>query len=109
MKNFVQTGDVVTVAAPAAVVSGQGLLIGALFGVACTSAASGADVELKTVGVYDLPAASADVVTVGAKLYWDNAAKQLTSTVASNTLVGAALAAKAGGVTTARVRLNGTV
>ena len=107
MKNFVQTGDVVTVIAPAATVSGQALLIGSLFGVACTAAASGAPVEIRTVGVFDLPAASADVIAAGAKVYWDNAAKQVTSTVGSNTLIGCVTEAKAASTTVARVRLNG--
>ena len=107
MKNFVQTGDVVTVIAPAITTSGQPLLIGALFGVACTAAASGAPVELRAVGVFDLPADSADVIAAGAKVYWDNAAKNVTSTVGSNTLIGCVTEAKAASTTIARVRLNG--
>lgn len=109
MKNFVQTGEVITVTAPAAVVSGQGLLIGALFGVVCAAAAAGADAEMRTVGVFDLPAAAADVVAVGAKVYWDNAAKNVTTVSASNTLIGVAVTAKSASVTVIRVRLNGTV
>ena len=107
MKNFVQTGDVVTVIAPAVTVSGQALLIGSLFGVACTGAASGAQVEIRTVGVFDLPAASADVIAAGTKVYWDNAGKQVTSTVGSNTLIGCVTEAKAASTPVARVPLNG--
>ena len=107
MKNFVQTGDVVTVIASANIASGQPVLTGALFGVACTSQVSGSPVEVRTVGVFDLPAASADVIAAGAKVYWDNAAKQVTSTVGSNTLIGCVTEAKAASTTVARVRLNG--
>ncbi len=107
MKNYVQNGDVLTVIAPAATVSGQPLLIGSLFGVACTAAASGAPVEMRTSGVYDLEAATADVIAAYARVYWDNAAKQVTSTVDSNTLIGCVTEAKAASTTVARVRLNG--
>jgi predicted RecA/RadA family phage recombinase len=41
MRNFVQMGDVVTVTSPATVSSGNGVLIGTLFGVAATDAESG--------------------------------------------------------------------
>ena len=39
MKNFIQPGDSLTVSAPYAVTSGQGVLIGALFGIAAYDAA----------------------------------------------------------------------
>lgn len=106
MKNFVQNGNTVTVAAPAAIVSGAGVLVGALFGVAATDATSGADVEIATKGVFDLPKASG-ALTQGAKLYWDNTAKNVTATASGNSLIGVVI--KAAGVSdaTARVRLNG--
>ena len=34
MKNFIQPGNTITLAAPAAVTSGSGLLVGAIFGIA---------------------------------------------------------------------------
>ena len=43
-KNFIQDGDIITVAAPYDVTSGGGLQVGGLFGVALTTAAAGADV-----------------------------------------------------------------
>ena len=36
MKNFIQPGNTITLAAPAAVTSGSGLLVGAIFGIAAT-------------------------------------------------------------------------
>lgn len=106
MKNFVQKGDVVTLAAPATVTSGSGVLVGKLFGVANTDAASGADVTVSLEGVYDLPKATG-AITAGALVYWDNTAKNVTTTSTSNTLIGAAVVAAASGDATARVRLNG--
>lgn len=109
MKNFVQAGDVITVAAPYAVTSGDGALVGALFGIAATTAANGAQVELKTNGVFDITALNTDTGSVGTKVYWDNTNKRITTTVGSNTLVGVLAGAKANGDTTARVRLDGCI
>lgn len=109
MKNFVQSGDTLTLAAPYDVASGAGLLVGAIFAVAQTSAVSGAEVEAKRKGVFTLPALSTDTASVGAKLYWDNTNKRLTTTSSGNTLVGAATAAKASGDTTARILLDGVI
>src|SRR5438067_8695103 len=105
MKNKVQTGLTIGVIASANVLSGQGVLVGALFGVAAFSAASGTVVEIERTGVFDLPAASADTGTQGAKIYWDNTNSRLTTTATNNTLVGALTLAKAAGDTTARVLL----
>ena len=107
MQNFVQKGEVVTVTTPAGgVVSGAGLLIGSLFGVAATTESEGDDVEIVTQGVFDL-AKAAGAVTAGAALYWDVGAKKVTTTATANTLIGAATQAAADGDATSRVRLNG--
>lgn len=105
MKNYVQPGDVITLTAPYAVASGAGLLVGSLFGVACGAAALNAEVEARTTGVFDLAKASG-AVTQGAKLYWDNTNKLLTTTSSGNTLVGVATQAAQSGDATARVRLG---
>ena len=56
MRNYVQEGETVTVAAPTGgVKSGDGVLVGALFGVACFDALQTAEVEIQTEGVFDLP------------------------------------------------------
>ena len=54
MKNYVQPGKTITLAAPYAVSAGDGLLVGAIFGVATASAAIGEAVESALVGVFDL-------------------------------------------------------
>lgn len=109
MKNFVQAGATVQVPAPYPLTSGQGALVGSLFGVAATDAANGADVNLVRTGVFDIAAVTLDVGAVGTKMYWDNAAKRLTITLTGNTLVGCLVAAKSGTDTTARVLLDGAV
>lgn len=109
MKNYVQPGDMVTFTAAAAVASGAGLLLGALFGVSAATYAVGESGELKTTGVFDLPADPADARAIGAKAYWDDTAKRVTGTASGNTLIGCFAAAKVASTPTARVRLNGTV
>lgn len=108
MKNAIQDGDFITVAAPAAVTSGDGVLVGSLFGVAVNSAASGATVTLATRGVYALTKVGSQAWTVGVKVYWDAANARCTTVSTSNTLIGVATAAVASGAgdTVGNVRLG---
>jgi predicted RecA/RadA family phage recombinase len=108
MKNFVQPGETISLASPAAVISGAGLLVGSLFGVASGNAAIGETVDLVTRGVFTLPKVSAQAQTLGAKLYWDDAAKLVTTVSAGNTLIGVAVEVAPNPSPTATVRLNGS-
>lgn len=105
MKNYIQPGNSVTVPAPAAVTSGQLVIVGNMFGIAATDAESGADVALATGGVYELPKTEAQAWTVGAVIYATSAG--VATTVSSgNTKVGVAAAAAANPSATGLVRLN---
>lgn len=106
MKNFVQHGSTLSVLAPYAVASGAGVLIGSLFGIACGDAADGAEVEIQTDGVFDLPKATGAAWTVGQRLYWDDTAKNLTGTASTNKLVAIAVQAAASGDAVGRARLT---
>ena len=106
MKNYIQEGDRIALAAPYAVSSGGGALIGAVFGVAVTDLANAEVGTFALEGVYTLPKATG-AATLGAKAYWDNTNKNVTATSTSNTLVGVFVAAYASGDTSANVRLNG--
>ncbi|GAB4227821.1 MAG: DUF2190 family protein [Methyloligellaceae bacterium] len=109
MKNFIQAGDTVTLPAPYAVSSGDGALVGSIFGVAVMDAAQGDDVPLKTSGVFELPKAGSQAWDAGDLVYWDDGNKQCTSVDSGNVLIGAALADVANGAddTLGKVRLNG--
>lgn len=107
--NYIQPGDVLTLAAPYAVASGAGMLVGGIFAVALAAASNGANVQAQRGGVWTLPKLQADDVSVGAKLYWDNTNKRLTLTSSGNTLVGAAIAAAGTSATTVSVLLDGAV
>lgn len=109
MKNFQQPGETVGVLAPRAVASGEGVLVGALFGMAATNAASGAAVEIVRRGVFaGVPKTSAQAWTVGAKVYWDNTNFVFTTTASGNTLCGVALAVAENPSDTGTVLLDGT-
>ena len=110
MKNYVQPGNTITLTAPYAVSSGDGLLVGSIFGVAAGTAALGEAVEAALTGVYDLKKVASQAWAAGDKVYWDNTAREATKTTTSNTLIGVAVVAVAGGAgdTIGRVRLNGS-
>jgi len=110
MKNYVQPGDMITIIAVAAIVSGDLVRSGSLIGVAASSAAIGEEVELKTTGVFDLPKTSAQAWAVGAPIYAIAASNLLTNVPGTgNYLVGVATAAAANPSATGRVRLNGSM
>ena len=107
MKNSIQEGEALPFAAPYAVASGGGALIGAVFGVSVNTLANGEVGTFQLCGVYSLPKATG-AATLGAKAYWDNTNKNVTATAGSNTLIGVFVAAYASGDTLANVRLNGS-
>jgi predicted RecA/RadA family phage recombinase len=106
MRNYIQKGDNITVDSPADVLSGAGVIIGNLFGVANGDAQTGKPVVLSTVGVFDLPKTTANDIAVGAALYWNDTAKEVTTTASGNIKIGVAIAAKSGAGNVA-TRLNG--
>jgi predicted RecA/RadA family phage recombinase len=108
MKNFIQRGDMITIAAPAGgLTSGQGVLIGNLFGVTAKTAAEGESVEVATVGVYELPKLASAVIAAGARVAWDDTAKDVVLPGTGMVPVGIATVAAGNGVATVRVRLDG--
>src|SRR5699024_1584483 len=100
----------ITLTAPYAVASGEGLLVGSIFGEAAGTAASGDPVEAALTGVCDITKVGSHAWTAGAKVYWDDTNKRCTTVSTDNTLVGVAIAAVASGAgdTIGHVRLNGT-
>lgn len=107
-RNFIQLGSTLTAVAPdGGVTSGSGVLVNNLFGVAATSASAGAEFELDTHGVFELPKVSADSLELGERVYWDATAKKITAAGAGNYPVGVAARATAAGTAWIRVRLDG--
>lgn len=107
MKNYVQAGNNLTLTAPYAVESGDGALVGSIFGVAAGDAESDDEVDIVTTGVFTLPKTSALAISVGDKVYWDDTAREVNKTD-TNTLIGVAVSAAINPSATINVRLNGS-
>ena len=110
MKNYIQDGDIITVTAPAAVASGDFVQVGRIRGIAVTSAASGALVELQTTGVFTIPKlGSEEFASVGLPVYCvlaDNGVKKVTTaSTTANVLVGINLATSGAVTGSLRVKL----
>jgi predicted RecA/RadA family phage recombinase len=108
MRNQVQAGVNLTIATPYDVLSGGGVLLNSLFGVAAEEAASGTTVDIVTEGVFTLPKLTTDAFAVGARVYWDDVNRRVTATAAGNTLIGVATAMAINPSPTVNVRLNGS-
>jgi len=108
MRNYIQEGRMITVAAPAGGVTfGDCVVIGALFGVASKTAAAGETVTIATEGVFDLPKLASAVIAVGDKVSWDDTAKQGNLPGPGRYPIGIAIKAAGNGATTVRARLDG--
>jgi predicted RecA/RadA family phage recombinase len=103
MRNFVQEGSVITLVAPHDVKSGDGVVVGAIFGVAAYDALAGAEVECSVEGVFNLPKA-AGALAQGALVYWSVSPAGVAGSGAK--LIGVTTKAAASGDTTVDVRLN---
>lgn len=105
--NYVQTGDTLTIPAPADVLSGGVVIAGAIVGIAQNDALTGALVDVAVSDVWELAKVGADAFTLGAAVYWDDTAELATVTDTGNTKVGVAVAAAGAGTAAVKVRLSG--
>jgi predicted RecA/RadA family phage recombinase len=108
MRNYVQSGNSLAIAVPYAggILSGHGVLVGALFGVAASDGAQNAIIEAATQGVFDITKEPALAITAGARVFWDNTNRRITTTATGNFQVGIASLAALAADTTVRVWLN---
>jgi len=95
MKNYRGPADTVEVTAPADVNSGDGVLVGKLFGVAEFSAKVGQRVNISRSGIFTLPKTNAQAWAEGAVLYWDGTKLTTADNAGANTKVGYAAAVAA--------------
>lgn len=110
MKNYIQEGDMLALAAPYARSAGEGALIGATFGVAVTDLANGEVGTFALEGVFTLAksTAASSGGAQGAKAYWIAASKVVTAASSGNTLIGVFTGTCADADATCSVRLNGS-
>ena len=76
-----------------------------MLGIAAFDAAQTVPVEVAVAGVFEVPKKSTDTPAVGALLYWDSAAGEMTTTVTGNTKAGYAAEASGSGATLVKIRL----
>ncbi len=106
--NFLQQGDIVTVAAPSGgVSSGDLVIVGAIAGIALTDADATKDVNLQTRGVFTLPKLGTAVISQGAAVSWDIDPGQVVLPASGHYPLGTAIEAAGNGATTVGVRLDG--
>ena len=109
-KNYIQPGNTLTVAAPTGgVLSGTGVLIGTLFGIAHYDAVEGAEVEILTEGVVEIGKTSALAIDVGDRLFWDATNKVVNKTSTAQQQVGIAVVAAANPSATVRMLIRPTL
>lgn len=106
MKNAIQDGKTIAFAPTAAVASGGVVLIVAMLAVAVKAVEANAEGDFLTEGVFELPKAAADDISIGAQLYWDDSAKNITTVVGTNKPAGKAWADAGNGDTTVAVKIN---
>lgn len=106
-QNYICSDDRLDVVTPAGgFVSGTPFQVGVIIGVALNTSAQGETNTLMLEGAFSgLPKASGQVWGQGVKLFWDNTAKNFTTTSTNNTAAGYAYAAAASGDTTGSVIL----
>lgn len=111
MENFVQRDDQdngLVVTAPYARSAGEGVLVGAMFGVCVDAASSGASVVVKRHGVYTLAKATGagENPSAGAIVYWNDTNKNVSASSTGNTRIGYARSARTTADTTVDVVLD---
>jgi len=107
MKNYIQPGKMLTLVAPATLLSGAVVIVGSFVGIAAHDASSGAPVEVETEGVFELPKSAAAAWTQGAPIYWDAVSGEATSVATGSLpLIGVATEAVLEAATAGRVKIG---
>ena len=108
MKTFIQPGNIISVTAPASgITSGDGIIVGSLFGIAARDALEDESVEIAITGVYGLPKDSGAVIALGDRVAWDDVEKHVTLPGVGLYPIGVATTAAGDGATAVTVRLDG--
>lgn len=109
MAKFYQMGKTIDYKNPGTTDIGYGHVIplGTRVGVAEATIPAGDLGAVRVEGVFIMPAAAAEVYAVGAALYWDATAKQITSTATGNTLAGWAVEPKAASAAEVKIKIGG--
>ena len=102
---YVQKGNLIDYTPTSAVAAGDVVILGTLCGIANLDIPANTLGALALTGVFEIVKATG-AITVGAKVYWDNSAKNVTTTASSNTAIGVAFAEAGSSDATVLVRIN---
>lgn len=107
MRNFVREGTTITVLAGQNYTSGDGVIVGSIFGIAATTVLTGQQVEICVEGVFALPKA-AGALAQAVPVYWTvGAGPGLGTVAAAGTMkIGVVTDAALSGDPAVNVRLN---
>lgn len=108
MRNFVSEGRNLDLTAPRDIASGEGFIVGSIFAVASTTAATGSGVVGVTRGVFDLTKKGTAAFAPGDRVSWDDTNHRCDAPGAGLYPVGVAVAVAANGAGTVRVKLIDT-
>jgi predicted RecA/RadA family phage recombinase len=106
MKNAVEKGNSFPFTAPYALTGGQGVQVGTLFGVSYADAVISGLGRASVAGIFDLTKEPALAISAGARVFWDNTNRRITTTATANVCIGWAVVAALGGDATVRVLLG---
>ena len=107
MRNFIQPGDTITLKALTDIKSGDGVVVGSIFGIACNDALKDTEVEVKLTGVFQLNKVATESWNVGSLIYWNEQKKLTTLEQNNNLLIGVAIEDALNPSSVGTVRLNG--
>lgn len=112
MRNYIQPGANIDVSAPYEVDSGEGVIVGHLFGIANADAENGAAVVITTEGVFDIAKNANDTFAVGDDVLFSGTDKKAHSNADADSnsgatkTIGIAVQAAGAGATTVRLKLT---
>lgn len=106
MKNFVQPGNSIDVAAPADVLSGAAVRIASLLGYAITDALSGENLSITVEGVVSAQKLASDVMAVGVKVNYNTATGNVQLATSTLDGVGTIVEAAGNGATEVKIKLT---
>src|SRR5690606_15780995 len=103
---FVQDGKDIDFTPVTDIAPGDVVVQGDLIGVSKRHIAANEPGSLAVTGVFEIPKASADVIAVGVKVYWNATDERAVTTATGNKLLGKAVQAAGAGTTAVRVLLT---
>lgn len=108
---FISSGRIISItnSSGATIIAKSVVAVGNFIGIAAADIPDGGTGVISLTGVYEIAAKDTDVISIGAKVYWDAANSYITLTQGTNAYAGIALSVKSLGVTVVRVLLNNGV